>query len=71
MNEQGVSDRQFGAETGFDYIGNLTDAQSTDPSIPGELRKILNNNEPELQNIYNPVFDAASREQFINENELK
>jgi len=35
------------------------------------LRKALNRNDPELQNKYNPIFDDASREDFIDTNELK
>ncbi len=71
MDDIGTSDPLFGVETGFDPDGDLIDKHRTDPSIPGELRKILNNTEPEMQNIYNPIFDDASREKFINDNELK
>ena len=39
--------------------------------MPLELRKLMNKTEPELQNYYFPVFDEASREEFVNMNELK
>lgn len=39
--------------------------------MPLELRKLLNKVEPEAQNYYAPVFDEASREEFVNFQELK
>jgi len=39
--------------------------------MPGELKKIFNTNEPELQNLFRPIVDAASREAYLDETELK
>jgi len=39
--------------------------------VPLELRKLLNDKTPELQNLYNPIFDEASRQEYIDTNELK
>jgi hypothetical protein len=39
--------------------------------IPTQLRKILNSTEPELQNLFNPIFDETSRKEYLDLNELK
>mmetsp|Transcript_6919 Transcript_6919/g.9583 ORF Transcript_6919/g.9583 Transcript_6919/m.9583 type:complete len:154 (-) Transcript_6919:892-1353(-) len=39
--------------------------------MPLELRKLLNRNEPELQNVFKPVFDEVSRKEFLDYNTLK
>jgi len=39
--------------------------------IPTQLRKILNSIEPELQNLFNPIFDETSRKEYLDLNELK
>ena len=66
-----MPDKEFGIETGFEPFNRISDHDKVDPNIPAELRKYFNRNEPELQNIYNPVFDEASRQQFVDKNELK
>ena len=64
-------DPEFGYQTGFDPFTNMTEEQRNDPSMPGELKKIFNTNEPELQNLFRPIVDAASREAYLDETELK
>ena len=39
--------------------------------MPGELRRIMNIKEPQMQNVYRPVFDEVSREAYVDEQELK
>ena len=41
------------------------------PLLPGEIRKAINLCDPELQNVYMPVFDEMSRQDYIDTQELK
>ena len=72
INDMGVPDPEFGVETGFEpatQIGDREIERMTD--LPNELRKLLNRRDPELQNVYKPIFDEASRQDYIDSNQLK
>lgn len=71
QDKMGKPDAEFGIESGFEPFNRISDATKADPNLPMELRKFINRSEPELQNIYNPVFDEISRQQYVETNELK
>ena len=62
QDERGIPDPEFGVETGFEPLEqiNRRDLENS-VSLPDELRKVLYDREPELQNVYRPIFDEASR----------
>ena len=39
--------------------------------MPTQLRKIINRVQPEMQNLFKPIFDETSRQEYVDENELK
>ena len=57
--------------TGFEPFSDLHEVKIQDPNMPGELRRIMNIKEPQMQNVYKPVFDEVSREEYVDEQELK
>ena len=61
QDQMAIPDPEFGYHTGFEKFDRIPDADLQDPSIPGELRKLLSKKEPEMQNLYAPIFDEASR----------
>lgn len=61
VDNLGQPDSEFGFKTGFEPFSRATDNVRFDPRIPLELRKHMDRREPEMQNIYAPVFDEASR----------
>ena len=71
QNEMGIADEEFGYQTGFEPFDRVHESTKQDPLLPGELRKLLNKNEPEMQNLFAPIFDEASRQQVLDMNEIK
>lgn len=71
MDDLGKSDPLFGVETGFQPFSHVPAEENQNSRIPTQLRQILNDVEPELQNLFNPVFDEASRQEYLDINELK
>lgn len=71
MNEYGEPDQMLGVESGYEPFSRLAEPLKRDPLVPGELRKLFNNFDPEDQNLFQPVFDEASRQESIDINEFK
>ena len=71
QNNHGLPDPLLGVESGFEPFSQLSEEAKNDPLIPTQLRKILNRIEPELQNLFNPIFDETSRQEYLDVNELK
>ena len=66
----GKPDEILGPQTGFDPF-NLREDQKNNANLPTELRRILNDAEPEMQNLFQPIFDETSRQEYIDTHELK
>ena len=58
-------------KSGFEPFSDFNEEKIQDPNLPGELRRIMNKKEPQMQNVYKPVFDEVSREAYIDDQELK
>lgn len=71
LNDTGFGDEDFGAETGFEPFSLGDDQVKQDTSWPEEIRKHMNLNLPEFQNLYNPIVDEESRQRYIDETEFK
>ena len=72
MDRLGNADPVLGATTtGFDPNRDNAEIMKQDVTLPHELRKFMNRNEPERQNLYQPIFDEASRQEYVDVNELK
>ena len=71
VNDMGVQDKEFGAQTGFVIERDDVQQARADTSLPTQLRQMLGRATPELQNVYMPVFDESSRQEFIDVQELK
>ena len=71
MNKMGFPDPILGAEAGFEPFSQYEDELKNDVTIAPEVRKYMSLNQPELQNIFNPVVDEDSRQKYIDSNELR
>lgn len=71
MDKYGEPDELLGVESGYEPFSRSSEHLKRDPLVPGELRKLFNRFEPEDQNLFQPVFDEASRQESMDLNELK
>jgi len=61
QNAMGTADAEFGITSGFEPFNRISDENKMSPKIPLELRNLFNRHDPEMQNIFNPVFDEVTR----------
>lgn len=67
----GNEDELLGSKTGFEPFARISEEAKSDSRLPTQLREIVNHRQKEWQNLITPIFDEASRQDYIDTNELK
>ena len=55
----------------FNPHERLPEEAKNDPRLPPEVRKMLNRNKPEYQNLRNPIVDEESAKNYVDSEDYK
>jgi len=68
-DKEGNFDPILGAN--FDPNERMSEDAKNNPNLAPEVRKLLNQNEPELQEVANPIVDEESAKEYMQDLEIK